>query len=166
MPEYLYPGVYVEEVNTGNKPIEGVSTSTVGFLGISERGPTTPRFISSFSEFVRNYGSYFQEANGADRYLAFGVEGCFLNGGKRCYVQRVTRSTARPAPAAGAPAPAGGAAAPNAATVAFVTIPGFATITAVGPGDWGNRVQIPRKNATPNNSNLFAMTSQNGAPGV
>ncbi len=43
MPEYLYPGVYVEEIDTGNKPIEGVSTSTAGFLGIAERGATTPR---------------------------------------------------------------------------------------------------------------------------
>lgn len=39
MPEYLAPGVYVEEIQTGNKPIEGVSTSTTGLVGITERGP-------------------------------------------------------------------------------------------------------------------------------
>jgi len=38
MPEYLYPGVYVEEMQTGNAPIEGVSTSTVGFFGGRSRG--------------------------------------------------------------------------------------------------------------------------------
>ena len=58
MPEYLSPGVYVEEVDTGNKPIEGVSTSTVGFLGIAERGPTAPTFLGSFSEYGRTFGSY------------------------------------------------------------------------------------------------------------
>ena len=43
MPEYLAPGVYVEEVSTGPRPIEGVSTSTAGFVGETERGPTRPR---------------------------------------------------------------------------------------------------------------------------
>ena len=49
MPEYLSPGVYVEEVDTGNKPIEGVATSTAGFLGVAERGPTEPTLVTSFS---------------------------------------------------------------------------------------------------------------------
>ena len=39
MPEYLAPAVYVEEIDTGNKPIEGVSTSTAGMIGVTERGP-------------------------------------------------------------------------------------------------------------------------------
>ena len=39
MPEYLAPAVYVEEVDTGTKPIEGVSTSTTGMIGVTERGP-------------------------------------------------------------------------------------------------------------------------------
>jgi len=38
MPEYLAPGVYVEEIEIGAKPIEGVSTTTTGFLGMAERG--------------------------------------------------------------------------------------------------------------------------------
>ena len=37
MPEYLAPGVYIEEIEIGAKPIEGVSTSTAGFLGIAEK---------------------------------------------------------------------------------------------------------------------------------
>ena len=47
MPEYLSPGVYVEEVATGPRPIEGVSTSTAGFVGRTERGPTQPRLVAS-----------------------------------------------------------------------------------------------------------------------
>lgn len=100
MPEYLYPGVYVEEVDTGNKPIEGVSTSTVGFLGIAERGPVTATFITSYSDFVRSFGgyaTYTAAKQPAQAYLAFAVEGFFLNGGLRCWIARVTSATAAPA---------------------------------------------------------------------
>ena len=84
MPKYLFPGVYVEEIDTGNKPIEGVATSTAGFLGITERGPVDPMFISNFGEYQRNYGDYLK-----DRYLTYGIEGFFQNGGERCFVARV-----------------------------------------------------------------------------
>ena len=94
MPEYLYPGVYVEEVDTGNKPIEGVSTSTVGFLGIAERGPLRPMLITSFSDFTRTFGRYVKEGL-VDRYLAYAVEGFFQNGGERCFVARVASTEAK-----------------------------------------------------------------------
>ena len=49
MPEYLAPGVFVEEIDTGNKPIEGVSTSTTGVVGITERGPVdVPILVTSY----------------------------------------------------------------------------------------------------------------------
>lgn len=87
MPEYLAPGVYIEEFELGARPIEGVSTSTVGFLGLTERGPTKPPIlIDSFEKFARVYGSYIQ-----DSYLAYAVQGFFENGGKRCYIGRVIR---------------------------------------------------------------------------
>jgi phage tail sheath protein FI len=121
MPEYLSPGVYVEEVDTGNKPIEGVATSTVGFLGITERGPVTPTLVTSFSEFTRLYGRYV--ANG---FLPYGAEGFFQNGGKRCFVARVASSTA----AAGSVAS------------------GTFTVSAIGPGTWANgRLAIKVSNA-------------------
>ena len=55
MPEYLTPGVYIEEFEIGAKPIEGVSTSTAGFLGVAEMGPSEglPELITSFSDFQR-----------------------------------------------------------------------------------------------------------------
>ena len=57
MPEYLAPGVFVEEVDTGLKPIEGVSTSTAGMIGLTERGPVNvPILITSMGEFTRWFG--------------------------------------------------------------------------------------------------------------
>ncbi|MFC6724137.1 choice-of-anchor D domain-containing protein, partial [Halobium palmae] len=90
MPEYLTPGVYIEEVSRGPKPIEGVSTSTAGFLGETERGRTKPTMVDSYAEFTRTYGSHLSEEQ---RYLVPAVEGFFRNGGQRCYIGRVTAST-------------------------------------------------------------------------
>jgi hypothetical protein len=93
MPEYLAPGVYVEEIEMGPKPIEGVGTSTAGFLGQTERGPTGPRLLTSFADFERLYGGFAQYAEGGPlegTFLAYGVDGFFRNGGKRCYLGRVT----------------------------------------------------------------------------
>lgn len=95
MPEYLAPGVYVEEVDTGPKPIEGVSTSTSGMVGVTERGPiNVPTLVTSFSEYKRIFGGYldrriFQNINGELWHLPHAVEGFFQNGGKRVYLVRV-----------------------------------------------------------------------------
>jgi phage tail sheath protein FI len=114
MPEYLSPGVYVEEVDAGPKPIEGVSTSTVGFVGRAARGPTEglPVLITSFPDFRRRFGDYLPDTGGNDHYLAHAVFGFFANGGKRCYVRRVVAGDASTTQArsdtAGAAAPVGG----------------------------------------------------------
>src|SRR5438105_3235605 len=89
MPEYLSPGVYVEEISTGPRPIEGVGTSTAGFVGLSERGPENAQLITSWLEFRRWYGAYIETS-----YLAYAVQGFFSNGGQRCYVTCVTSTTA------------------------------------------------------------------------
>lgn len=95
MPEYLAPGVYVEEIDTGAKPIEGVSTSTAGMLGFTERGPVnTPILITSQGDFTRWFGGTlnnreFCNGNGAHCYLPHAVQGFFTNGGKRVYVTRI-----------------------------------------------------------------------------
>ena len=49
MPEYLAPGVYIEEIEARTKPIEGVATSTAAFLGATERGPVQPRLVTSYT---------------------------------------------------------------------------------------------------------------------
>jgi phage tail sheath protein FI len=147
MPNYTYPGVYVEEIDTGNKPIEGVSTSTAGFLGIAERGPAEPTLITSFGDFQRNFGSYFREQVNnvwVDRFLAYAVEGFFLNGGQTCYVQRVFRKD--PVNAA------------NSATPAWELSDNKMRIEAIGPGLWGNRLAYQIEDASLSDPNLFKLT--------
>jgi phage tail sheath protein FI len=96
MPEYLAPGVYVEEIDTGTKPIEGVSTSTAGMIGVTERGPVdVPILITGTGEFRRWFGEwldplvYRSPATGPHSYLPQAIDGFFTNGGKRVYVTRV-----------------------------------------------------------------------------
>jgi len=86
MPEYLAPGVYVEEIERGPKPIEGVATSTAAFLGETERGPTKPRLVTSYGEYLRLFGDVF----GAGHYLPYAVKAFFDNGGRRVYIARVS----------------------------------------------------------------------------
>src|SRR5271166_920370 len=148
MPEYLYPGVYVEEVDTGNKPIEGVSTSTVGFLGIAERGPLQPTLVTSFSDFTRAFGSYVKEGQ-VDRYLAYAVEGFFQNGGERCFVMRVAAQPPPSLPSAPLPSP------PYAS---LTSLDGGMLVQALGPGKWGNRVAVQTAQAgLQNNPSLFKL---------
>jgi len=100
VPEYLSPGVYVEEVDSALKPIEGVSTSTTGFAGMAERGPTVgvPVLVTSFTQYQRTFGGYFRFSPTATfddyRYLPHAVEGFFNNGGQRLYIARVAPGTA------------------------------------------------------------------------
>lgn len=91
MPEYLAPAVYVEEIDTGSKPIEGVSTSTAGVIGVTERGPANvPILITSMGEYTRWFGGTLNRADFGDHcYLPHAAEGFFTNGGKRVYVTRV-----------------------------------------------------------------------------
>lgn len=92
LPEYLSPGVYVEEVDTGSKPIEGVSTSTVGMVGVTEKGRTDglPQLVTSFADFDRKFGGYLGTDIEEDkRFFAYAVEAFFQNGGQRLYIKRV-----------------------------------------------------------------------------
>jgi phage tail sheath protein FI len=87
MPNYLTPGVYVEEVASGARPIQPVGTSTAGFVGVApdpSQHPHEPMGINSWSQFLRVFAP---EGKGvASNTLAQGVHGFFLNGGSRCYV--------------------------------------------------------------------------------
>ncbi|PWU14357.1 MAG: hypothetical protein C5B50_17410 [Verrucomicrobia bacterium] len=108
MPEYLSPGVYLEERQTGPEPIESVSTSTTGFVGMTQRGPfdqLPPILVTSFPEFARIFGGYFNPAfTGVApavplNVLPYAVAGFFNNGGKRLYIKRVANGTAGSTPA-------------------------------------------------------------------
>ena len=127
MAEYLSPGVYVEEFESGSKPMEGVGTSTAGFIGLAERGPVggIPQLVTSTAEFKRMYGGYLSEnAFGDYRFLAYAVDQFFINGGSRAFIVRV--------------APSDGACAEGSNKVL--------KITAKNPGTWGDDIRI---NAAP-----------------
>src|SRR5215217_6399682 len=93
---YLSPGVYVEEVDRGSKPIEAVGTNTVGFLGESAKGPVNEAvLITNWSQFVKTFGD-FKECSEA---FVHGVYGFFNNGGSRCFVVNVGAPEGAQAPA-------------------------------------------------------------------
>jgi phage tail sheath protein FI len=85
MPSYLSPGVYVEEVARGARPIEGVGTSVAAFIGLAPKGPLNdPTLVTNWSQYVAAFGDFAE-----DYYLAHAVYGFFNNGGSTCYVVRV-----------------------------------------------------------------------------
>lgn len=140
MPEYLSPGVYVEEINTGPVPIEGVSTSTAAMLGPTERGPEYPKLITSWLQFQRWYGGYIPDVS----YLAYAVQGFFDNGGQRVFITRIVNDSA----------------------VANTGPVDTLTVFASGRGAWGNRIlvkvdnasnQLPTDPADPNNFRVIVM---------
>jgi phage tail sheath protein FI len=96
MPEYLAPGVYVEETSFRSKSIEGVGTSTTAFVGPTLKGPSdvTPDLITCFADYERLYGGLADLAPGRPNYLAHAVKVFFDNGGSRLYVSRVVPGSA------------------------------------------------------------------------
>jgi hypothetical protein len=100
MAEYLSPGVYVEEVNSGPRPIEGVGTAMAAFVGFAPAGEINkPTLITNWSQYVEAFG--ISNGNGrknphvSGAYLSHAVYGYFLNGGGRCYVTRVGAKAAK-----------------------------------------------------------------------
>src|SRR6187402_1412334 len=113
MPEYLSPGVFIEEVPGRLKALEGVSTSTAAFVGPALRGtvpgfplPFTPTggfvlnpdpapvFVTTFAELTRQFGFALPLPSDVSSepdygYLAHAVRAFFGNGGRRCYIARV-----------------------------------------------------------------------------
>ncbi|MFI6412719.1 phage tail sheath family protein [Streptomyces sp. NPDC050585] len=113
MAEYLSPGVYVEEIDAGPRPIAGVSTSTAGMVGVTARGPYTgkPKLVTNFLEFQNLFGGFLPEPEASVRdawagdhaeggrwwLFPLAVKGFFDNGGRRLYVKRVASGGARAA---------------------------------------------------------------------
>ncbi|MFH9858883.1 phage tail sheath subtilisin-like domain-containing protein [Streptomyces sp. NPDC017202] len=85
MPSYLSPGVYVEEVASGSRPIEGVGTSVAAFVGLAPTGPLNePTLVTNWTQYVAAFGDFTD-----GYYLAHSVYGFFNNGGSAAYVVRV-----------------------------------------------------------------------------
>ena len=135
MPEYLHPGVYIEEIERGPRPIEGVPTSTAAFLGEAERGSITPYLVTSYKDYKRWFGDVFDP----NKFLPYAVNGFFENGGRRVYICRIVGDGA------------------TTATGAF----GDFSVRAAGPGNWGTRVFAKIEDSTTkdkdNNSIGFAL---------
>jgi phage tail sheath protein FI len=123
MAEYLSPGIYVEEYDSSPRAIEGVGTSTAGFVGIAEKGPTggAPVLVTNFAEYLRQFGGYLSvHTHGDFRFLPYSVEQFFINGGTRCYISRVIPEDAASA----------------------VGKAGVLTFTAANEGKWGNKITV------------------------
>jgi phage tail sheath protein FI len=99
MPEYLAPGVYVEEVSFRSKSIEGVGTTTTGFVGPTRYGPVDlePDVITSLVEFERAYGDREQLSFGSaeddtkqkmHNFMWHAARAFFEEGGRRLYISR------------------------------------------------------------------------------
>ena len=141
MAEYLSPGVYVEEYDSGATPMQGVSTSTAGFVGLAERGPVIgqPQLVTSFADYKRMYGGYLSEAAyGNNRFLPYAVEQFFANGGARAYIMRAVPGDAK----------------------AGSRTAGVLKITAANPGAWAEDLRVT---VTPASKAKTQVLAVNGA---
>ena len=121
--ERLHPGVYVEEVSSGVRPIEGVGTSTAAFLGKAESGPLDhARLVTSFIQFQAVFGGFL-----ADSYLTHAALSFFANGGSRLFVVRVGKGTEAASVVVG-----------DRKTTPARTL----TAAAASHGTWGNALEI------------------------
>ena len=105
MPTYLSPGVYVEEVDGGSKPISGAGTSVAAFVGLTQKGPVnTPTLVTNWTQYVEQFGDFMEGS-----YMAHAVYGYYNNGGGNCYIVRLgsgdgeAEAPAKPSPMAALP---------------------------------------------------------------
>ena len=139
MPTLTYPGVYIEEVSSGVRPVAAASTSTAAFVGLAQMGPDDATLITNWTQFQRTYGSYFP-----DSFLAQSVFEFFNNGGRQCYIVRVTRSDAKT----------------STVTVnnrAGTPVPGV-TFSAKNVGAWGNSLLLQIEDGTLDPGNEFKVS--------
>lgn len=130
MPTYLHPGVYIEEIPSGVKPIEGVSTSVTAFVGSANRGPAgEATLIGKLDDYVSEFGNIASEGD----HMGLAVQAFYLNGGRDAYICRLVGAGSNSASTTvNGQGPAGGG--PTADAVF--------TIEATSEGAWGNDVYV------------------------
>jgi phage tail sheath protein FI len=150
MAEYLSPGVYVEEFDSGAQPLEGASTSTAGFIGLAQRGPIAgiPELVTSPNDFRRLFGSYLPEnVFGEYRFLAYAVDQFFTNGGSRAFIMRVAPSDAKLAT---------NVTEDNSASAVL-------GINAKNPGAWGNQIRVVIVPASKAKTQIYEVIDEEGS---
>jgi phage tail sheath protein FI len=151
MPELLHPGVYVQEVSSGVRPIEGVSTSTAAFIGVAEKGPipgrllpngraARPDLVTSLTEYFRRYGGFRR-----DSFLTYAVRSFYENGGRRLYVVRIAARVPDPNP--------NEIKAPTSATGTV----GGVQFSAANEGAWGRKIWVGFAASSDGNTNNFKL---------
>ncbi|RZI53876.1 MAG: phage tail sheath family protein [Pseudonocardia sp.] len=134
-----HPGVYVDEVPSGVRPLEVASTSTAVFVGITEMGPLDATRITGWSGFQRIFGGFVSNS-----FLAESVFQYFNNGGRQCYIVRVQRTDAKPAGV-------------TIANRASRSAPGV-TFKARSAGAWGNHLVLQIEDGTIDPANEFKIS--------
>ncbi len=142
MPDRKHPGVYIEEVPSSVKTIEGASTSTAGFIGSALKGDLDKaNLVTNFSEFEEKYGSFYVNEDGSIlSFLAHSVYQFFNNGGTRCYIVRVAK---------------GATVADIMLTDRKATPVDTLKISALSAGTWGNMLDIDITDGTADPDNEF-----------
>ncbi|MGD8836680.1 MAG: phage tail sheath subtilisin-like domain-containing protein, partial [Desulfobacteraceae bacterium] len=134
-----YPGIYVEEIPSGAKPIEAASTSTAAFAGESEKGPSAEaKRLTSWEEYQRYYGNFIAGSSLAESVFQF-----FNNGGRQCYITRVLRTGAQTASVS----------VNNRASIADAV-----TFKAKNEGEWGNFLYLTIGASTIEPGNRFKVS--------
>lgn len=150
MPSYLHPGVYVEEIPSGSKPIEGASTSIAAFIGYGTKGPIgEAELINKWDDYVETYGGVSSETDA----MGLAVSAFYLNGGRDAYIVRLAaNAVAATLPANEIPGKAGGAA--DAKNVL--------SISASSAGNWGEDIRIKASNKNAQQFKLEVGFMENG----
>jgi uncharacterized protein len=160
MPELLHPGVYVQEVPSTVRPIQGVSTSTAAFVGVTQKGPVPgtilpngrmaqPRMVTNFTEFQRTYGGFLPES-----FLPYAVQAFFQNGGSRLYIVRIVGKGPASPPSGPPSSPPSIGPAQGALTAATAPV----MVAALSEGSWGNALSFSISASSDGDPNNFKLT--------
>jgi phage tail sheath protein FI len=131
--QLTYPGVYIEEIQSGVRTITGVATSVTAFIGRALKGPEDdPKTINSYGDFERIFGGLWKEST-----LGNAVRDFYLNGGQQAVIVRLQKG----------------------ATAAVIPIVNF-NLIAANPGSWGNNLTAILDHKTKDNTNtkIFNIT--------
>ena len=163
MPTYQSPGVYVEEVSSGSRPIEGVGTAVCAFVGFAERGtPNRPTLVTNWTQYTKAFGGFVEGS-----YLPQSVYGYFLNGGGAAYVVRIGADDDEPGPAStngsgnGAAHALGSAAAGELPAAGDGNRPAL-RVRALTSGDAGNGLSVEVADASESGDELFRLVVREG----